>query len=275
MVDDADLLTPSDLGKKLIVALRSVTDTQALMQAVADRSCAALSRELTARLDAMEQATSLWHDDLVRVPTDVQKAITGTEAIFEARLATLRAVDDHSTQERQLILGHVTENLRSAREYLQSELVGNKQLYLEKFTAIEDTITVLKDTINDRFTQNDQNTEKAFNAAKTAVGEQNASNTASAAKSENNLTKLIESLNDSIKTLSETTDKRIEQNKSNTDDKIENLKEQVARLDNRISSGDAGKKSGGEAVLWMFGVATFVSTLLTIGTIIFTLSRHT
>ena len=128
----------------------------------------------------------------------------------------------------------------------QSELVGNKQLYLEKFTAIEDTITVLKDTINDRFTQNDQNTEKAFNAAKTAVGEQNASNTASAAKSENNLTKLIESLNDSIKTLSETTDKRIEQNKSNTDDKIENLKEQVARLDNRISSGDAGKKSGGK-----------------------------
>jgi hypothetical protein len=235
MQPEAELLSPSDLGKKLVIALQSVSDPQALMQAISDRSIAGLSRQLTTRLDAMEQATSLWHDDLVRIPTEVQKACT------------------------------------SLREVLEVQIKGDKQLYLEKFIATEETIKVLKDTINDRFTQNDQNTEKAFNAAKQAVGERDASNAASANKSEKNLLDALAKLDDNVKTLSGTSASQISSNKSTLDDKINDIKDQIARLDNRISSSESTKKGSGETVIWLFfglssliGVGGFIVAMISL-----------
>lgn len=266
MVDreEDEILGPTDLGRKLVVALRSVTDPQALMQAIADREVRGLRNELTTRLDAMEKATSLWHDDLVRVPTDVQKAIQSLEATIDAKLSMLSEIDNHSTAERGMVLAHVNENVRNTREYLQSELTGNKQLYMEKFTAIEETITVLKDTINDRFTQNDQNTEKAFNAAKQAVGERDASNAASANKSEKNLMDALGKLDDNVKTLSLTTSSQISANKSTLDDKINDLKDQMSRLDNRISSGEGSKKSSSEFIGWIFAGVSAIGTVIAV-----------
>jgi hypothetical protein len=262
--EEDEILGPTELGRKLVVALRSVTDPQALMQAIADREVRGLRNELTTRLDAMEKATSLWHDDLVRVPTDVQKAIESLEEIIDAKLITLSEVDNHSTAERGMVLAHVNENVRSTREYLQSELIGNKQLYMEKFVAIEETIEVLKDTINDRFTQNDQNTEKAFNAAKQAVGERDASNAASANKSEKNLMDALGKLDDNVKTLSLTTSSQISANKSTLDDKINDLKDQMSRLDNRISSGEGSKKSSSEFIGWIFAGVSAIGTVIAV-----------
>lgn len=244
MADDQDdVMRPSDIGQKLVVALRSVTDPQAVMQAISDRSMVALRGEITTRIDAMEKASMLWHDDLVRIPTDVQKAVKALEEIVEAKLNTLREADSNSTQQRSMMLGHVDENLRNTRNYVQSELTGYHKLYMEKFSAVEDTIRVLKETINDRFTQNDANTEKAFNAAKQAVAERDASNAASANKSEKNLMDALGKLDDNVKTLSVTTSALIAANKTSTDDKINDVKDILARLDIRISSNESSRQA--------------------------------
>lgn len=247
---------PFDLIHKLIVALRSVTDPQALMQSISDRSYASLSRELGVKIDSIEKAVEVAHADLVRVPTEVQKGIQSLRDLLEAKIITLAAVDNHTM------------------EYLQSELTGNKQLYMEKFIAIEETITVLKDTINDRFTQNDQNTEKAFNAAKQAVGERDASNAASANKSEKNLMDAIGKLDDNVKTLSTTTSTLIAANKTSTDDKVNDLKDMINRLDNRISSGESSKRGSGESIAWLFGGISAIAAVAAIIGLIFTLTRH-
>src|SRR5580692_7957951 len=181
--NEEDEIKPNDLGRKLIVALRSVTDPQALMQSISDRSIVALRGELATQIAAINRGVDLAHDDLVRVPTDVQKAITALREVIEARLEGLAEIDKASTLQRGMLL----EQIDKSNQHL-------KTLHDEKFAAIKDTIEVLKDTMNDRFTQNDQNTEKAFNAAKTAVSERDASNKESANKSEANLTKLIGAL---------------------------------------------------------------------------------
>src|ERR1700683_3074007 len=110
--DNDDIIGPTDLGRKLIVALRSVTDPQALMQSIADRSNAGLRNELSTRLDAMEKATSLWHDDLVRVPTDVQKSTESLKHFLEqyirAMIATL-----------QSDIGREIERVRGSTEKLE------------------------------------------------------------------------------------------------------------------------------------------------------------
>jgi hypothetical protein len=254
MAEDGDeILTRAELGRKFVIALESVNNPQALMQAISDRSSATLRGELMVHIEGIKQAIEVAHANLVRVPTDVQKAIAATEDVFDAKYVTLSEVDAHSTRERELILAHLNENLRNTRESLQLELAGNKQLYMEKFTAIEETIKVLKETINDRFTQNDANTEKAFNAAKQAVAERDASNAASANKSEKNLMDAIGKLDDNVKTLSGTSALQISSNKSTLDDKITDVKALIAGLDNRISSGESTKRGSGETVVWLFG----------------------
>lgn len=212
-----DIINPSDLGRKLVVALRSVTDPQALMQSIADRSISTLRGEITVRINGIEKAVDTAQENLVRVPTDVEKAI------------------------------------QALREVLEAEIVGNKSLYLEKFVAVTETVKVLKDTINDRFTQNDQNTEKAFNAAKQAVAERDASNAKSADKSEANLAKLIGALEDNLKTLGQTTESRIELNKTNTDDKISDVKDRLAALESRITGGESSKTGSNATLGWIFG----------------------
>ena len=207
MAEEQDeILGPADLGRKLVIALRSVSDPQALMQSVADRANLSLRSELMPRINSIEKAVEVAHDDLVRVPTEVQKAIMSLSSVVE------------------------------------KEIRGDKQLYMEKFNAISETVKVLKDTINDRFTQNDQNTEKAFNAAKQAVAERDASNAKSADKSEANLTKIISALDDNVKTLAANTEGQIRLNKGNTDDKISDMKDRMASLENRITGGE-GKSS--------------------------------
>src|SRR5450631_340572 len=88
--NDDDILTPSDLGRKLVVALRSVTEPQALMQAISDRSSLTLRNELMAKLEVlatqlggMQKATELWHSDLVRFPTDITKSVSALQGLME------------------------------------------------------------------------------------------------------------------------------------------------------------------------------------------------
>lgn len=227
-----------------------------------------------ARFESMDRAQKLFEDNLTRVPTALQSAITTQREYTEARLAELTLADHHSTAERELIRRHIEENLKGLREYFQTELAGGRQLYLEKFISIEETIKVLKDTINDRFTQNDQNTEKAFNAAKQAVGERDASNAASANKSERNLMDAIAKLDDNLKTLSLTTSSQIASNKSTLDDKISDQKDLIARLDNRISSGESSKKGSGESFIWLFGAISAIGTIMSIIAVVFVLTHH-
>jgi hypothetical protein len=81
--DEQDIMAPGDLGRKLVLALRSVSEPQALMQAIADRAVANVRQELTTKIEGMDRATNLWHDDLVRVPTDLQEAVGALRELME------------------------------------------------------------------------------------------------------------------------------------------------------------------------------------------------
>ena len=100
--EDDDLLTPSELGRKLVTALRSISDPNVTMQAISDRNAMSTKAEINAliqsvetglstRLEAVNEAIKLWHDDLVRVPTEVQKAVQSLREFLEQETQTLEA----------------------------------------------------------------------------------------------------------------------------------------------------------------------------------------
>ena len=262
--DDNDIMSPSDMGKKLVVALRSVSEPQAVMQAIADRATIQLRQELITRIDSMERATSLWHDDLVRVPTEVQKSVGALRELIEQSIMRARAELEGEVLKEVLKNRGEIKTLSSLSEerFNQQLSVANKmpisikdavenlqQLHEEKFQGLNAIIESFKDWVNARFTLSDVQTEKAardvksavdaaFAAAKEAVGEQNKSNALSITKSETAFTKQIDQMNDLIKTMGKSIDDKIESNKKTFDDKVDDLKTRLVGIEGRASVAD-------------------------------------
>ncbi len=189
-----------------------------------------------ARLEAADKASAAFREDLVRVPTTLDKA-----------LSEARTYNDVQFQ-------HLKEHADS-----------NFQFNIEKIKALTEVIVVFKQTVNERFQLGDIQTEKAardvksavdaaFAAAKEAVGEQNKSNALSITKSETAFTKQIDQLADSVKSIVK-----------NTDDKIGDIKERLLAIESRGQQSDQGWKSGLSVIavlISLAGVVTSVAVVL-------------
>lgn len=237
-----------EMGRQLILALRSVTDGNAIMQAIADRVAASQDREWSVRIDGIEKSIEVAHDDAERFPTKVQEAVSSLKSLLEIEIAanTLR-VD-------------------SLGQLIEAEIKGDKQFYIEKFRALAETLRVLEETVDARFVQNDKNTEKAFDAAEKAVYERDSANSKAADKSEKNLLEAVSKINDTIKTLSEFTGAQINTNKQNTDEKIIGVTERLSRVENLKAGGSASLAVG-------LGIFSAVGTAFAIIAVVFALIR--
>ena len=194
--DPDEILTTPEMGRKLIVALRSVSSPAAEMQAVADRGDLALRRDLLTRIDAMDKATTLWHDDLVRVPTEVQKSIGALRDLLEqARLTSIAEVRGEM------------ERMNGAsgreRERISGEVKTLIQVSEERFSSIQ--------------TQ--------FTAQKESAGETQKSSQAAIAKSEASTAEAIRALTATFNTVI-----------ASQDSKYDDLKERLVSLESRGTS---------------------------------------
>jgi hypothetical protein len=175
-----DLLAPIDIGRKLVIALRSVTDPQAIMQSIADRTAATLRGEFSAKIDgidvrivAMDKAATLWHEDLVRVPTEVQKSVQSLRELMHSDLQA----------DVNILAGKISEN---------------SAVYEEKFTGVGTRFNEL----NTRLTEGDRYKQTALDAAlkaaQTLVDKQQENNKESIKKTEELFGKQIEALQGTV-----------------------------------------------------------------------------
>jgi hypothetical protein len=218
--DDPDIMTPSDLGNKLIVALRSVSDPQALMQAIADRSSNNLRIELNTKIEAMDKAIVLWHDDLVRVPTDVQKAVQALRDVLqEIILRESSEVDGRLSQKisynsaeisklNGVLIEHqkaVTIAFTAQNDRLdsQTKLVGEmvqgrvatlSEVSEERFKSIQTQFILLKQATEQLDLANKTAIAAALQAQKESAGETQKSSQAAIAKSETSTSEAIKAL---------------------------------------------------------------------------------
>lgn len=218
--DDQDIMTPSELGQKLVVALRSVSDPQALMQAIADRSILNLRSELTTKLESMDKATTLWHEDLVRVPTEVQTRIAGLRELmqeiiqkysFELRHDLGESIGKNSGQIEKLngvLAEHQkavtiafeaqTERVDGATklvgEMVQGRVATLTEVSEERFKSIQIQFTLLKQATEQLDLANKTAIAAALQAQKESAGETQKSSQAAIAKSETSTSEAIKAL---------------------------------------------------------------------------------
>lgn len=151
------------------------SDPSALTTQVIWREIAALKELLTSELEGVKKSIDVAHDDLVRVPTDVQEQVGNVHQLLDIKVAHL---------EKQFDL-------------IERQRIEQKT---DQRTAIDD----------------------ALKAAKELVFQQNLANTSANAKSEASFSKQI----DQIATL-------FASEKKASDERINDLKEQVAKSEGR------------------------------------------
>jgi hypothetical protein len=268
---------PDDVGDKIIAALKS--DPQTILQATIDRSILATKSEiyarietvntaLSTRLEAMDQATNLWHDDLVRVPTDVQKSVSSLrdflEQYFNVGLAKVRG--DHDVLNIKVI---------ADKEFMLSLVKRLEDVSEQRFARI-DVGLMERDKRADQLTlANSAALAAALAAQKEAAGESQKSAALAISKSEGataeaikagaqqfqiGLTSLTSQVNDIKSRLDKGEGSRIVSDPA-TETRLTSLTATVAGLTSITDKGEGSQRQSVESTAWIFAVVAVVIAL--------------
>jgi hypothetical protein len=126
---------------------RTTADPSTLTTASLQREIAALEKLMTQRIVAVEQGIQIAHENLVRVPTDYDKAIGHLREVFDERVATLNqkfANIDTQFEERDT---RVEQTRASAKEALDAALQAAKEAVGKQNDAFSTAINKLELTI--------------------------------------------------------------------------------------------------------------------------------
>jgi chromosome segregation ATPase len=101
-----------------------------------DRAIVDLRQELVTRLEADEKAAALAHEDLVRVPTTVDKAVSAAESVLGARREALEAV--------------MVEKFAGVNTQFVERDKRTEQLTIANSTAIAAALQAQKEAVNEQ-----------------------------------------------------------------------------------------------------------------------------
>ena len=237
MADDQDIMSPADLGHKLVTALRSVSDPQAVMQAIADRSASNLRNEIFTKVASMDKATQLWHEDLVRVPTEVQRAVSSVREFLEQYIMRISA-------ELHGEVGNYSAQLRGEHSTLA-------EVSEERFKSIQTQFTLLKQATEQLDLANKTAIAAALQAQKESAGETQKSSQAAIAKSETSTSEAIKALTASFNTaIAGITDRyndlkgRMDRGEGKTDYSDPEMTAKMAMIVNQIGALSSSEREG-------------------------------
>lgn len=202
------------------------------------REIASLKELFFTRVDALNKAVEVAHDDLVRVPTEVQKAVGTLRDLHESKIEgnrrecinQFKMISDVASSSRTIIETRL-DGMDKAITLLQDTADKFPARIDEKIHALQEIHAERFGSIRTQFAERDVRTEQATTSTKTAVdaalaaqekavGKQNDSFVAATQKSEDAFTKQIDQLGLLIQTTARA-----------SDDKIDDLKQRVTRIE--------------------------------------------
>jgi hypothetical protein len=122
-----------------------------------DRAIVDLRQEIVTRLDADEKAAALAHEDLVRVPTTVDKAVAAAEAVGNAERKSLEAV--------------MVEKFAGVNTQFIERDKRTEQLTIANSTAIAAALQAQKEAVGEQNKAFSEATDKSNKATAEAINQ--------------------------------------------------------------------------------------------------------
>jgi hypothetical protein len=176
MPDQEALSHPNELLAKLATALTLISRGDPLVSLRTELETR--FEGVDTRFDAIDRATELQHQDLVRVPTQVDRAVG---ALKDLLIAELQAAISETT-------GVINTNAANTREKFN----GAIEVVNEKITSLANVTTQQFKSIDDKFAEKDKAVSVGLSAQKESAAAQQDSNNTATRKMEDNFTKLLD-----------------------------------------------------------------------------------
>lgn len=196
-----EVVTPSDMLNKL---------SEALIQVSRGDPIVALRNELQTqfkaidtRFNGIDKATELQHEDTVRVPTLVDRAVGNLKDQLIAEIGV--SIAD--------VRGEIKTGFAGSTERFQ----GAIEVVNEKITSLANVTTQQFKSIDDKFAEKDKAVSVGLSAQKESAAAQQDSNNTATRKMEDNFTKLLDQGRDMLTEIRRNTDIQINDIKSRLD----------------------------------------------------------
>lgn len=211
--------------------------SEATRELVTDK-IASLKDFITARLDAIERAAATFHEDLVRFPTTLDKAVTQARDYSDAqilrvteRTAANQEVDNQkfisAGQARDMIGASLNDRIEAVRSIVTADKVESLN-YRE----------VIAEQTRKNSTDVDAAVKAAFAASTLAVTQQNIANALASDKQGAAFTKDIEKLTVSLAQIQKSSDDKLEEVRKNNDQRVNDMKDRIGQIEARTSVSD-------------------------------------
>lgn len=204
--------------------IRQTSDPSELTTLALQREISSLKELLLSHVARIDKSIEVAHENLVRVPTDVQKAVGNLKELHEERFIS------------------VHDKFKEAGELRDEKFEGVEKQFKERDVRSEQSSVSSKVAV-----------DAALQAAKELVIQQNVSIAQANSKQEASFTKQI----DQQSLLIMTTNKAV-------DDKINDLKERFAKIDGQgLGKKDSGTQVG-VVIGYIFGAIGLIATIISV-----------
>jgi len=272
---------PRDSIEGAVVSLRDYLNMQiaGIESRTSDRS-SSLAEAINIRLDGMDKAVDQFTEDVKRVPTETDRAISGLRDLIDEKLADIHSV----LIERDLRFNAQISDMKKAVEVAltssekavdaQNKSFAQKELVIEKFDSIQLQFKERDTRVEQTARDTKVAVDAALQAAEKAVGKQNEASSQAIAKSESNTTKQIDGMGVLIKTTAD-----------GTDSKIVDIKERLTRVESlavgraveateQIQQKTVSNGSTSVVISVLVGCFAFISIVISIATYLHTIGAR-
>jgi len=208
-------------------------DPSVITTEMIDRAIDSLEKRITAKLDGIDgkydarlngidKATNSFHDDLVRVPTLLDRSILGLRELIETRLSCA----EHDVEAITNQVAHRSEQIKEQIDHLHALMISKidelASVTAERFVGVASQFTERDTRTDQRAGDTKLAVDAAFAAAKEATG-----------KIEAGFTKQIDSMSAMIDTKTKNADDKIAELRKSADDKFSDLKDRMTALESK------------------------------------------
>jgi len=288
---------------------------------VVEKAIESLIRQLEPRFQGIEvrfadrdSATKLLHEDYVRVPTVVDRAVLNLRELLEAKLEgkhtlMVAKVEDVKTtidaMDKALVLlqryndqmpNFVRNEVGQLKKVHEEKIGGAIEVVNERIKSLADVTTQQFASINDKFAEKDKAVSVGLSAQKESAAATQDSNTSATNKMEANFTALLTQGRELLAEVRKSTEQQINDIKASqitlgsrldrgegrssiadpaTTDQIRHLAVAVTDLSKSRDAG-AGQSSGvGIAVAAVLGFFAIISTVASVAAVVVALNKST
>jgi hypothetical protein len=218
--------------------LRPDPDPTIATQELVRTSTTSLKDYFVSKLDSVEKAQITFHDDLVRVPTALDKGLATARDYADSQMSRVIEHADANFAINGAKFIAEEEHRRISIDRINDQLASIINIITANKVEADNYREIIAEQTRKNSTDVDAAVKAAFAASTLAVTQQNIANALASDKQGAAFTKDIEKLTVSLAQIQKSSDDKLEEVRKNNDQRLNDIKDRIGQMEGRSGERD-------------------------------------